>query len=185
MVVNTLLLFRTIARFKPYYLTIFVFMPLTKLNYTTNKILYHNLRFSKRIYIKLLLCSLILVAICMQNWKLLGICNLWKRRAGTLEVYNGGISQARYTLEEYCIALFTTRFSHQWSKSTGGKQCTSDLHYSKPIYTKLSLCPFVPVASYVRPKSWYSGLTVLMVNIVLDNICQLIMVITVIMFSWI
>ena len=66
-VVNTLLLFRTIAKFKPYYLTIFVFMPLTKPNYTTNKILYHNLRFSKRIYIKLLLCSLILVAICMQN----------------------------------------------------------------------------------------------------------------------
>ena len=112
MVVNTLLLFRTIAKFKPYYLTIFVFMPLTKPNYTTNKILYHNLRFSKRIYIKLLLCSLILVAICMQNWKLLGICNLWKRRVGTLEVYNGGISQARYTLEEYRIALFTTRFSH-------------------------------------------------------------------------
>ena len=52
-VVNTLLLFRTIAKFKPYYLTIFVVMPLTKLNYTTNKILYHNLRFSKRIYIKL------------------------------------------------------------------------------------------------------------------------------------
>ena len=108
-VVNTLLLFRTIAKFKPYYLTIFVFMPHTKLNYTTNKILYHNLRFSKRIYIKLLSYSLILVAIWMQNWKLLGICNLWK---GTLEVYNGGISEARYTLEEYCIALFTTRFSH-------------------------------------------------------------------------
>lgn len=66
-VVNTLLLFRTLAKFKPHNLTIFVFMPLTKLNYTTNKILYHNLRFSKRIYIKLLLCSLILVAICMQN----------------------------------------------------------------------------------------------------------------------
>lgn len=108
-VVNTLLLFRTLSKFKPYYLTIFVFMPHTKLNYTTNKILYHNLRFSKRIYIKLLSYSLILVAIWMQNWKLFGICNLWK---GTLEVYNGGISQARYTFEEYCIALFTTRFAH-------------------------------------------------------------------------
>ena len=32
-VVNTLLLFRTLAKFKPYYLTIFLFMPHTKLYY--------------------------------------------------------------------------------------------------------------------------------------------------------
>ena len=49
-----------------------------------------------------------------------------------------------------CLGTYSKQT--QWPKSTGGKLCTSDLRYSTPIYAKLSLCPFVLVATYVRPK---------------------------------